>query len=105
MRISISIAVFEFLPQRFQHFNPYFDQKLKYEILDMINKYSDRTGLSDHFEPILIFQNLLRPSPLGFEVHTYVIFSQSGDHFPIIFCPLILPHSIRNNMSIMKIGL
>ena len=83
-----------------QILTPILTKKLKYEILDMINKYSDRTGLSDHFEPILIFQNPLRPSPLGFEVHTYVIFCQSGDHCPIIFCPLIKPHSIRNYMSI-----
>ena len=67
-----------------QILTPILTKKLKYEILDMINKYSDRTGLSY----------------LGFEVHAYVIFSQSGDHCPIIFCPLILPHSIRNYMSI-----
>ena len=35
-----------------------------------------------------MFQNLLRPPLLGFQVRTYVIFSQPGDECPVIFCLL-----------------
>ena len=38
-----------------------------------------------------IVQNVLRPAVLGFEVHTYVIFSQSEDDCPVNFC-LVNPH-------------
>ena len=44
-----------------QILTPILTKKLKYEILDMINKYSDRTGLSD-----------VSPQ-LGFEVRANVI--------------------------------
>ena len=38
------------------------------------------------FTPV---QNLLKSALLGFEVRAKVIFSQSGDDCPVIFCPLI----------------
>ena len=58
-----------------------------------MNKHSGRTSLSDHFLPIFLFQNLLRPPLLGFELRGDVFFSQSGDDCPVILCPVIpYPH-------------
>ena len=53
----------------------------------ILNKYSGRSGLSDHSLPIFIFKKLLS-SPLScFEVRSDVIFSQSGDNCPGIHHP------------------
>ena len=71
---------------------PLWLKKVKYiYILDMLEKYLDRTGLFDHIHPISIVQNQLRLPLLGFEVRDDVIFSQSGHDCPVILCPVI-PH-------------
>ena len=44
-----------------------------------ISKSSDKTGLSDHFEPIYHCQKPTELPLQSFEVRTNVIFSQSGD--------------------------
>ena len=62
-------------------------QKFKYLDLRYIEYISDRNGLYDHFLPIFIVQNLLRPPVLGLEVRDDVIFNQSGNDCPVI------PHS------------
>ena len=68
-------------------FHPRYDsQNSSIYILYIIDNYSGRTCLSDHFAPIFIVQNLLRSPLLGFEVPGDVIFSQSE-----IDCPVI-PH-------------
>ena len=61
------------------------------KILDVVNKYSGRTGLTDHFLLISYFQNLLKSPRLGFEVCDDVIFSQLENDCPVFFCPVI-PH-------------
>ena len=64
---------------------PLWLKKVKYiNILDMFDKYLDRTGLFDHILPIFIVQNQLRLPLLGFEVRDDVIFSQSGHDCPVI---------------------
>ena len=76
-----------------QTFHPRYDTKnWSIYILDILSKYSGKTCLSDHFLPIVIVRNLLRPPLLGTEVRGDVIFSQSGDD-----CPVIPPPHCRQN--------
>ena len=74
---------------------PDLNSEIESESSHKIFKLFWKPGLSDHFEPNIKIGNLLRPPQKGFEVRSHVIFSQSGDDFPIIGCPLILlPHCI-----------
>ena len=66
-----------------------------FTVLDILDKYLGKTGLFDHFLPIFIIQNLLRPPLLGFEVRDDVLFSQSGHDCPVI------PHPLSGNIMIV----
>ena len=69
---------------RDNYFHPGYDsKKWIISIFVISEKYSGRNSLFDHFQPIFIVQNLLRPPLLGFEMRDDDIFSQSG-HFHLV---------------------